>query len=218
MARAVRISSSSRNGGFTLLELLLSLTILALITVMVLGAMRLGIRAWEKGEAHIDGWQRYRIVLDLMKRQLASISSQDYVLGEETTLGFEGDAQNLTLVSERALDPDNTFGRVFVKYTVAADHEDGEALSFFERNLVLLDKDFNPDQMDPDEFHALLTNVAQIRFEYLRGDDEEEPEWQEKWNPEEEEGFPLAVRIVFLESENALPVHVMARLTVEKQR
>jgi len=46
------------NRGFTLLELLISLTILSLVTVLIFGAFRMGIRAWEKGERNIDGRQR----------------------------------------------------------------------------------------------------------------------------------------------------------------
>ena len=60
------------NKGFTLLELLISLTILGVIVVIIFGAFRIGIRAWEKGEKDVESRQRQRIVLDLSKQQLAS--------------------------------------------------------------------------------------------------------------------------------------------------
>ncbi|HNT58060.1 MAG TPA: prepilin-type N-terminal cleavage/methylation domain-containing protein, partial [Syntrophales bacterium] len=60
------------NRGFTLLELLISLTLLSVIAVLVFGALRLGVRAWEKGEATIETRQRERIVMDLLQRQMAS--------------------------------------------------------------------------------------------------------------------------------------------------
>lgn len=55
------------------MELLISLTIISVIVVIISGALRIGVRAWEKGEQDIETRQRYRIVLDLMKRQLTSI-------------------------------------------------------------------------------------------------------------------------------------------------
>ena len=36
-----------RQSGFTLIELLLSLSILSIISVIILGALRIGVRAWE---------------------------------------------------------------------------------------------------------------------------------------------------------------------------
>ncbi|HOO91604.1 MAG TPA: prepilin-type N-terminal cleavage/methylation domain-containing protein, partial [Syntrophales bacterium] len=86
------------NRGFTLLELLISLTILSLVTVLIFGAFRMGIRAWEKGERNIDGRQRERIVLDLIKRQLSSIPV-DVVKGDKA-LVLKGDGKSLEFVSD----------------------------------------------------------------------------------------------------------------------
>ena len=36
--------------GFTLLELMLSLAIMGLVLLIIFGALRVGTRAWEKGE------------------------------------------------------------------------------------------------------------------------------------------------------------------------
>ena len=58
--------------GFTLLELLISLTIIGLILVIIFGALRIGVRAWEKGERDVESHQRRRVVLGLVKRQFAS--------------------------------------------------------------------------------------------------------------------------------------------------
>ncbi|HEX7533874.1 MAG TPA: prepilin-type N-terminal cleavage/methylation domain-containing protein [Syntrophales bacterium] len=41
---------NGHNRGFTLLELLIALTITAMIVAIIFGALRIGIRAWEKGE------------------------------------------------------------------------------------------------------------------------------------------------------------------------
>jgi len=65
---------SSISSGFTLLELLISLSIVGLILLIVFGALRIGSRAWEKGERDVEAHQRQRIVLGLIKQQLASAS------------------------------------------------------------------------------------------------------------------------------------------------
>jgi len=40
--------------GFTLLELIISIALIALITILTAGAMRLGIRSVERGETRIE--------------------------------------------------------------------------------------------------------------------------------------------------------------------
>ncbi len=198
--------------GFTLMELLISLTILAVIVGMVSGALRIGVRAWEKGEREIESSQKKRIVLDLMKRQLMSVSPGEFPVGDDETLRLKGDGKTLEFVSERPLSSKNPYGKVFARYVVARDEDEGEALTFYEKNIALLGKDFKPDDLDKDLYHELLAGVHRVRFEYLKGDKDEEPEWRKEWDPEDDEGLPLAVKIDFQEDSDAFSVRVIARI------
>ncbi len=194
--------------GFTLLELLISMTILSLITLLVFGAFRVGIRAWERGERDIDAHQRERIVLDLITRQIASIPV-DTVQGLEA-FAMKGDQKSLAFVSDIHLVPANTFGMVYVIYRVEEGEDDGEILSLSERNVVLMVED--PD-MDSDELFTELIGSTEIAFAYLkRSEGEEVPEWQETWDPESETGFPLAVRVTLKRGEDKPSVTAVARI------
>ena len=201
------------NRGFTLLELLISLTILSLITLLVFGAFRIGIRAWEKGERNIDGRQRERIVLDLIKRQLASIPV-DTVKGEKT-LALKGDSKSVEFVSDIHLVPGDKFGMVYVKYRVEEGEDGGEILSFSERNVVMMiGKDSDIDDSD-DLFIELLRGAGMV-FEYLKNaTDEETPQWQETWNPENDPGFPVAVRMTLTRADDGVPICVIARIAAD---
>ena len=201
------------NRGFTLLELLISLTILSLITLLVFGAFRIGIRAWEKGEKNIDGRQRERIVLDLIKRQLASIPV-DTVKGEKA-LALKGDSKSVEFVSDIHLVPGDKFGMVYVKYRVEEGEDGGEILSFSERNVVMMiGKDADMDDSD-DLFIELLRGAGMV-FEYLKNaTDEETPQWQETWDPENDSGFPIAVRMTLTRSDDNTPICVIARIAAD---
>ncbi|MCK4533901.1 MAG: prepilin-type N-terminal cleavage/methylation domain-containing protein [Syntrophobacterales bacterium] len=201
------------NRGFTLLELLISLTILSLITLLVFGAFRIGIRAWEKGERNIDGRQRERIVLDLIKRQLASIPV-DTVKGEKA-LALKGDSKSVEFVSDIHLVPGDKFGMVYVKYRVEEGEDSGEILSFSEKNVVMMmGKDADMDDSD-DLFIELLRGAGMV-FEYLKNyTDEETPQWQESWNSEDDPGFPVAVRITLTRSDDDIPICVIARIAAD---
>ncbi len=205
------------NKGFTLLELLISLTILGVIVVIIFGAFRIGVRAWEKGEKDVESRQRQRIVLDLIKRQLASIRLSEVKDASQQPLLLKGDNKSLEFVSHIPMVPGNQFGTVYVKYVVKSkDGGEGEQLTFWEKNIVLLDKETNMNDLDEDDFFELFAGIQSIAFEYLKGGtDEETSEWQQTWDQAIDEGFPLAIKVIFVEDVEKAPIYVIARIETE---
>ena len=76
----------NRQAGFTLIELLVSLTLLGLLFVLLLGGLRFGTRAWERGTAVADEGDTIRSVQSLLRREieracprlLPVVSQQDF--------------------------------------------------------------------------------------------------------------------------------------------
>jgi general secretion pathway protein J len=200
--------------AFTLLELIISMTIIAIILVIIFGAFRIGIRAWEKGEKDIDKQQRYRIVLDLIQRQLTSITYKKTKIDEEDKLLLKGDAKSFEFTSHISLKPENKFGIVYVKYMVVEGEKAKERLIAYEKNMVLFDKDFNFNDIDPQDYFELIPAAHGISFEYLKPPEEgleEEAKWQEKWDQEDEQGLlPLALKLTVVDEPEAAPVVVIA--------
>jgi general secretion pathway protein J len=206
-----------QDGGFTLLELLMSLTILSIIVVIIFGALRIGVRAWEKGEKEVDVHQRHRIVLDLMKQQLSSIRLKKIKNEGQASFFLKGDSKSLEFVSGVSLIPGNTFETVYVKYQVKNEERNTERLFFFEKNLVLIETDHDLAELDDQAFHELIPEVQSVAFEYLKGLGEGgNHEWQPRWEPDTDEGVPLAVKIVLKENVEAAPITVIVRLVPEE--
>ena len=205
------------NRGFTLLELLISLTLLSVIAVLVFGALRLGVRAWEKGEATIETRQRERIVMDLLQRQMASMAWPVMVKDPGGAFAFRGDEKSLSFLSSVALVPGNEYGMVYAKYEVREEEEgDRESLFLFEKNRVFLPDPANPAAVAEEDFHELLPGFYRISFAYLKqGEEGPEPQWQSAWDPEMDGKAPLAVRVSLTEEESLPPVTVVARVTVD---
>ncbi len=205
------------NKGFTLLELLISLSILGVIVVVIFGAFRIGVRAWEKGEKDVESRQRQRIVLDLIKHQLASTCLREVKDASQQSLLLKGDNKSIEFVSHLPMAPGNQFGMVYVKYVVKP--EDGgkrERLTFWEKNIVLLNKETDMSELHEDDFFELFPGVQSIAFEYLKGGtDEETSQWQETWDQAIDEGFPRAIRVIFMEDVEKAPIYVIARIEPE---
>jgi type II secretory pathway pseudopilin PulG len=60
----------TREGGFTLLELVLSLSIVAAMLVVLFGGLRVGLRSWTLGEERAEALQHERSLTQLFERSL----------------------------------------------------------------------------------------------------------------------------------------------------
>ena len=203
--------------GFTLLELLISLTIVGLIVVVIFGSLRIGIRAWEKGERDVESQQRKRIVLDLVKHQMSSICMREVKGEDNSSFLFRGTDKSMEFVSLISLVPGNQLGEVYVKYAVVEaekpEGDKGEAFMYYEKNIIFLEGGKDPGNVEEDKYIDLIPVVYNIGFEYMGQGTEEEPsEWKEDWDPEAEKGLPRAIRITFQEDSDKAPIHVIARI------
>ena len=208
-----------RNCGFTLLELLISLTIVAVIVVLVFSALRIGVRAWEKGEENVENRQRYRIVLNLMRQQLAAVCLSASGTGENRSVLFKGDDAFLEFISRKSVIPGSPAGMVYVRYQTEF-HKDTVHVSLYEKNTVLLKNAADMAVPNPDDYHELIRDMADFGFEYLKVsvDDksgETKMEWQTAWDLEKDKGLPFAVRIRFRSEKSSAGVYVIVPIRGE---
>ena len=202
---------SGDNRGFTLLELVISLTIVALIVVIIFGALRIGIRAWEKGEKDVDVRQRQRIVLDLIKRQLASTCVSDVWGKDQQLVSLKGDNKSIAFVSHIPMTPGNRFGLVYVQYAVKKEEGNKERLAFYEKNIALPGNKIGAGNPEEGNFSELISGMKSIAFEYLKDrPGEETSTWQKNWDPAVDKGVPRAVRVTLEENDEKAPIYVIA--------
>ncbi len=201
----------STNSGFTLLELLISIVIVAVIISMLFGAVRLGISAWEKGEKDTRSMNRIRIVKRQLKFQLSSICTENIISSNEDNQAvpflLEGTSDSLTFVSRYSIAPDTKTSLVYVRYFT-----DGDNFLLFEKDLSVMDHELIENQgLDVDDHHELVGNMEDLKFEYLEKDLIGEFNWMDHWeNKIGEVVYPVAVRVSFVLDEKR--VALTARL------
>jgi prepilin-type N-terminal cleavage/methylation domain-containing protein len=178
--------------AFTLLELLLAMTALALVTAICYGAFHLGIRAVERGEVAVVTTQRLRIASDTLIRQIKSTVSYPARNEEEDLYPyFMGTATSLTFITAAGLTGGGGLRKVV--YQVVEDPT---------RLMVNESPYFSPDLLgaepveQPGEGAAvLLDGFRSLKFEYLISDSGED-EWRSEWDGHVEETLPTAVRVI----------------------
>jgi general secretion pathway protein J len=198
-----------QTAGFTLFELLVSLTILSVILVLVTGALRIGIRAWESGGDQIADHQRLREVFRLMGHQIGSLDRGPIRPDGPPPL-FKGDAAVLTFRSEYAVIQAESGGRVLVYYEIETLDEGGCRFRFFEGPAGFgraastgasttgsnIGSSIGSNRPHDAEDLILIPWAEKMSFEYLRSWSLADGyQWEETWDHAKDGRLPLAVRI-----------------------
>lgn len=207
----------SKSSGFTLLELILSLTILGVVLLLIFGALRIGTRAWEKGEKDVEVQQRQRAVLDLMQKQIASACLYK-IKTDDDAFYFKGSEIELQFVSRSPIAPGSRSGIVYVKYSIQEGSR-GEKMSLmlYERDMIFMkEEDFGSDATE--NSLRLISGFQNLQFEYLKpAEGDGEASWQSTWNStDDNKEMPLAVKMSFkAEEEDTLCLVVPIRCREE---
>lgn len=160
--------SSRTSGGFTLIEVLVALTIMALITGVAFAGLRIGIDSWERGMQRIEELDRRVSMERLIQRQLA--------LAEPNL--FRGNSRELEFASTYSF-ANGPGDLVLVKYSFGFDKFlYSEKPAYFERF----------DSIDTE----IRTSSSRTGLRYLNIDESGKAVWVSDWN---REGLPLAVQI-----------------------
>ena len=177
----------TRTAGFTLLEVLLALGIVAATLAIVFGGLRVGLAAWQRGEERTAKLDHTRSLAVLLERALAgAVPYRIAPEGErEARILFEGLPDRLTFAT---LSPPFPTGApaAFTAVSLSAD-----AAGLALRQQIL------PNPIELDRLRPLLVDArtSALRFRYLG----REPEaWRDTWDVRTEEGLPRAVEITLV--------------------
>ena len=84
--------------GFTLLELLISLTLLGLILVLLFGGLRLSIRSWDSVQKKVDNLNSVRSVEGFLRREMEQIYPYRWKAAPARRFAFVGERHKVNFV------------------------------------------------------------------------------------------------------------------------
>jgi general secretion pathway protein J len=191
---------NSRCRGFTLLELLISLTIFSVVAVIVYVTLDFCTRALERGETRKNANQRARAALALISRQLKSAYPLTVRAEGETFVYFFGGPDEMSFVS--AAGRPEAGGLEKVTYFLREDR-DGRRSLWVRTSAPALPTDLVNDREGGLRQEAeVLPDVEGIVWEYFgqsqegeRGRSRNNQEWNERWDGRKEHRLPIAVRV-----------------------
>jgi len=159
------------NRGFTLLELLISFSIIALIVLIIAGAMRLAYHSVESGEKRADFLERFRGSISLINAQIQSQVPLTYVDDAEKKFYFIGERELLTLATNYSI-WGREKGYAVVTYRVESDNSGKKTITATEQTIGV----------EGLRQTKLLTGFDEIYFEYFyKGPTDEKGAWTDHW-------------------------------------
>src|SRR5262245_50102927 len=167
------------SSGFTLIEVVLALTIFALMGAILYGAFSLGHSAVEKSEANATRNQKRRAITELLSNYIRSAFPYK-TSAQDPTVFFRGEVDAVTFVSAYS---HAMGGRGMAKIHVGKEDSDRQAvLNVEETAPVRIGEDVLATGASQGiKFEA---DMRQIRFAYLDPQAEEE-KWEDRWDGSE---------------------------------
>ncbi len=171
----------ARQAGFTLLEMLVALMVLALLVSLVYGMVRIGAHSWESGAAQIEASDAMRIGWTFLQRSLNNAKAVPSKQEDQAGVHFFGTSERLEFVADmpaylgagglHALglglerDPQGALPQLVLQRIPLGDYE--SALN-------------NPDQLQRAVLADAVTHLAMSY--YGSPDPSVSPEWQAEWS------------------------------------
>jgi len=189
VSRGSRSCSRHAAGGFTLLELLIAVTVLSLMIGTLYSALQLGARSWEAGTRDADALDQMRTTHQFLQRYLAQAQPVAVNQGGRWTLHFEGGERSLRFVTE--MPPHLGVGGLYEIWLGSAGRGDARRLAVLRRLWhPELAPEPGPGALDES---TLVDELASVSFEYFGARGERAPpQWHTSW--ETRQSLPELVR------------------------
>ncbi|MBF8253557.1 MAG: gspJ2 [Deltaproteobacteria bacterium] len=178
--------------GFTLIEVVLALTIFALMGAILYGALALGQKAVERTQVSFEKNQQLRAFADLMGSYVRS--SHPYrATPQDPAIYYQGEEQQLSFVSASSLALGGR-GMALVRVSWQEGERGDGALTLSEELPVRLGEEGGGGGQRNSV--VLREGIKQLRFTYLDPQSDGE-QWEERWVAEERKVLPRAVRLSY---------------------
>ena len=217
-----RDAGASGQSGFTLLEMIVAVTLVAMMAVGLWAIFRISLRSWSRGTEFMDANQHHRGILNLVRKQMASAyglsAPADPQQPGAGTLIFNGTENGLRFISLNSLLFQDSPGLTLVSYEVDQDSEGDYALVEKEARYLgqMPDEEVSPSGS---KATPIFEKLSSCLFEYFDPGDANNPaQWVQEWDGQKLHTLPLAVSVTMMSRDpkgNTLNRHMVVPIKAE---
>lgn len=197
----------NNNRGFTLIEVLLGTSLLAVMLLLMFASLRICIQNWDAGEKKISQVNQMAVVQRFFNTYLQGIRPlEDSFSDEEPMFSFQGSENQLQFVTAMPA----SAGRMGLQSFVIGLQPGGRKAG---KDMVVSITPFFPlleGKQWKQEQVVAMEGVENVRFSYFGAEEiDEQPEWKDQWLEMETLPLLIAVMIEMTDGE-VLPQIVVA--------
>lgn len=178
------------NAGFTLIEVLIAMTLLGIMVVLLFSGMRISAQSWQKGEDKINEVNDVAVVYQFFKHHLTAAKPlwKEVTEDNESEFSFQGKSQELQFVSSFPASANKSGLQLFTIKLVKESDDTFIQVSIHPFFPALEGEEWREEEV------TLLAHVRNFTLTYF-GLDESAPDgiWQEEWL--DQESLPRLVKI-----------------------
>ncbi|MFZ2198005.1 MAG: prepilin-type N-terminal cleavage/methylation domain-containing protein [Thermodesulfovibrionales bacterium] len=206
-----------QNRGFTLIELVISLALSAVVVIILLAAMRLAYKSQAKGAEKVEMAQKIRLLEDRITWLLRGAYPYYVKKTDEERIFFKGESDQIgfvtTSVDSYGKGPEDLAGLKWVSFFV-----DREGLQMREKVFFL--EDVFED--DDGKVYLLDPEVKTLELEYYDiPEDEKQGDWVAEWDPEDKTYLPEAVKFTITLEQKGKPLvlpEIIVRINAQRTK
>lgn len=187
---------AGKGRGFTLVELLIALTLLALMAGVLFGSLRLAGRSWEGGEAKVAQVAEMRQTESFLRGQINAALPKRMIKAAEMPLLFAGTGEELRYAAplpERVIEG----GVMFFRLALIKDGEKDQQGQLVLDRIVPEGDIVELPEFDDAQRTLLADHIAELKLSYFGRDpgaaDTDAPSWRNRWD--DPQRMPLLIRI-----------------------
>ncbi|MEY2699454.1 MAG: hypothetical protein RIQ52_209 [Pseudomonadota bacterium] len=183
----MRVRSANASAGFTLMEVLLASVLLAIISMLLFGTLRVNISLWDRGEEKTLQTSRMMVVQNFLRRQMTqAVPLMDTNVDGNRYLRFSGSRQQIDYIG---LLPHNIRGGLYHLHLYLKALDSGSELRLA---VFTLGADYLRDAPVDDVLLMDQVEVFEVAFLFQEMDDVQAERWMDLW---QQGSMPKLVRI-----------------------
>ena len=201
----------TRNSGFTLIEVVIAITLMAVLMAVLFEGLRLGANAWRRGQQKLEENAAIVAGQDLLARQVAGARPRTLTEKEDEKqvqfVSFRGSQSEARFLTAESWQSDRTRPLFVARYRVAALRQGGNQLFISERGVtdvasmqlaLSANPAFNPIEATTSFEQPIGSPAQAIALAYLQPATVQAPQqWVSDWIAEKHDDMPRAIRVTW---------------------
>lgn len=172
------MSRINKQGAFTLLEVLIGMSLLSVMMLLLFASLRTCVQSWNAGEKKIAQVSQAAIVQNFLQSKLLSALPLEADFLEKPQFSFQGNTEQLQFVAPMSASAERLGLQLFKISLGAVSQDEGRQMQV----------DMTPffPQSETEQWRAeqvvVLKKIHSFKFAYFGADDtSSEPGWQNEW-------------------------------------